>query len=724
MIIIIFSLIVLLMLFIAGIGVLKLSGLDKTIITDKKFIWIAPLTGAIGSICIIQILNAVLAVRSISIIYIMLIIISTFYSKSLFLDCYKAMKQNKYILIIILFAVIILNIPAVLKNDFISIQKVNNDIIYYLSSMDWLLNHPFTGKVIFSKEMPFYSCANYMITQTRFGFDLLGSLLMAMFKLEAYQVFFVLSTMCTILASLTFYFLASFGLKMSSKMSVITLFVVIFSGNWANLISYGYGPQILGIGSLAAFISLLFIIYHNEYIKGIKIILALFIVGTVSIYAEFASYMLIIFIVFALIHYVRNYRYQDKYNKIKYAIESGFLSFIINPVGMYITYKYNLNILKQVSASPSNIDAYKGNFMSFSNIISKIFSIPIEIVPKYATHLLGKFLIILIYMLLMSILVIVLYRIFNKRDSIKYSVIGVLIFFLAYWIYFRKIGLAYGEFKHITSITPFIIVFIMYFIDQWKSKGFLFYLLRITFFIALSTSVVGNYFIIANYYKGCNYYDHDLIELRNVASTNYSTEVMTIDANSYDGIHRISYALKDTKVNLLKSHDSYFNMFQGLDDKKTDYRIKEIFQDGTMLGYAPLEEKIVWKNAKYVISKSENVKESVELIDIIQNKYLINGESVGEQRVIRNRGISYGPYIQLKKGNYKINIKGSNLDLSTYDINSEKGNGVVPKELLKNNNEIEYTFSLDEDVNQIEFRIFNNQEKEISIKSIKIEHFE
>ncbi len=719
--IIIFSILVLLMLFIVGIGVLKLSSLDKKIITNMNFIWISPLIGIMGSICIIQILNVVFAIRIVSIIYLILVITFGLYSRDLLFGCYKAMQKNKVILIIISFALIILNMPAILKNDFISIQKVNNDIIFYLSSMDWLLNHSLMEKVAFSKETPFYSCANYMVTQTRFGFDLFGSLIMAIFKLEAHEVFFVLSTICAILASLAFYFLTSFGLKVSSKISMIAFFLVIFSGNWANLISYGYAPQILGIASLAGFVSFLFVIYHNEYSKGTEIILALFIVGTISVYAEFASYMLVIFIFFAVIHYCINYKYGNKFSEIKYSIKAGFLSFLMNPVGMYIGYKFNLNILKQVSNSPSNIDAYHGKFMTVNSIITKIVSIPVEVINQYNRYILGKLLIVVLYTLLICILVIVAYRIFGKKDSIKYSIIGIMAFFALYWMYFRKVGLAYGEFKHITSITPFIIVFMMYFIDLWKIKGKFYYLLKIIFSIIVVISGVGGFIITNDYYKGCNYYDDDILELRNVINTNYSTDVMTVDANSYDGIHRIVYALKDKDVKLLKDHDSYFSMYQKFDDKKSDYRIKEIFSDGNMLGYSPLEEKIIWKNSKYAIVKRENMIQPIELINVMKGKYLINGESNEDERIIRNNGISYGPYIQLKKGNYKIRIEGNNLDLSTYDINTEKGK-IEPKEISNTSNSIEYTFLIEQDINQIEFRIFNNQEKEISIKSIKIEY--
>ncbi|MFR1904957.1 MAG: hypothetical protein ACLS28_03855 [Clostridium neonatale] len=712
--IIIFAVLLLSIFFIAGISVLKFLKLDESTNEKNEYVYIAPLIGVILIICLTQILNIIFNVKLISTIYIIITPILLYKIRKNIIEYFKIILEKKFILFIIFLAIIILAYPAVRKNQLLSINKSNNDLIFYLSSMDWLLEHSIREKVNFSPEFPFYSCANYIITTTRFGFDILGSLIMGIFNIESYQIFFILSVVSVIIASLSFYFLAIRGLNISNRVANIMILFIMFSGNWLNLISYEYGPQILGIGLLSGFIATIFMLYNeNEYNK-IKWLVSLFIAGTATVYAEFASYMFIIYIIFACLAILKK-----SYLKIKMAIEAGIVSLFINPIGMYIAFKFNINILKQVSESSASIDAYNGVIMPFKRIISKFTSIFIYGNNYFSNDKMNDISIytqisnILSYIIFIVLIIFFIYKLVKKKDKNKPIVILITAFFIVYWIYFRWNGIAYGEYKHLTSIVPFIVVFFMYALNKANIK---FYqsILIISLIYSVGTGIMYSRY----YYNSAYYYDEELVELRDEVEHNYSDFTIGIDSNSYERCHAIVYALKDVKVNI-KTTSSYFNMFQKFDIEDTKYEIKDVMDNGQIDQLDILSENVVWKNNKFAIIENKEKVFPINFEYVLTNEYLINGEIKDNQRIINENGVSYGPYVNLEKGEYSITIEGNNLDLCDYDVNFSNNN-VQTEKIIKTNEKLEYNFVLKDNVKAIEFRIFNNNKEKIILKNIKL----
>lgn len=90
-----------------------------------------------------------------------------------------------------------------------------------------------------------------------------------------------------------------------------------------------------------------------------------------------------------------------------------------------------------------------------------------------------------------------------------------------------------------------------------------------------------------------------------------------------------------------------------------------------------------------------------------------NAEDIGATRYIYPQGKSYGPYVFLPAGEYKVVIKGTNLELAAIDCVSEYGKvSYEILELKQTESEISYRFKLDEPTNGIELRVFNPSAEE------------
>nr|WP_308545436.1 DUF6311 domain-containing protein [uncultured Lachnoclostridium sp.] len=110
-------------------------------------------------------------------------------------------------------------------------------------------------------------------------------------------------------------------------------------------------------------------------------------------------------------------------------------------------------------------------------------------------------------------------------------------------------------------------------------------------------------------------------------------------------------------------------------------------------------------------------------IQLNSNNFLDNGEDTDVGRILRNNGISYGPYIKLIGGKYRVRITGSKLEQSYFDVCY--GGTVVPINInFLEENKIEFDFELIDTVENIEFRIMNHQDEEIIIKNICFKRLE
>lgn len=105
------------------------------------------------------------------------------------------------------------------------------------------------------------------------------------------------------------------------------------------------------------------------------------------------------------------------------------------------------------------------------------------------------------------------------------------------------------------------------------------------------------------------------------------------------------------------------------------------------------------------------------------NNWLINGTDKEGFRYLAPGGISFGPYMSLSAGNYEVKIYGNELNLAEFDLCTESGTTLLPFKIIEHDEDsISYTFSLQEDVENIEFRVFNNSTEIITLDEISVSY--
>lgn len=583
--------------FIIGLGFVRLVKVENQVITSEGFLFFLPVIGILSLICFIQILSIWFSTLIICYIVWFLVIIFTLLFrkdlKTIFINCFN----HKVLLTILLGTILLFSFMSIIKNEMVSIQYYNNDIMYYLSSMDWLQDHNIRQAVEYSPSFPFYKTAEYMIHQTRFGTDLFGSLLMSMFKLEGHQVFTSMGVAFAAVSGFTVYGFSYCVLNLSKRKCLVAVIVTSFSFGWAELIVLQYIPQILGMICLMAFVGMLFIIYDDRF-KGNIVLLALTIVGTATVYAEYSAYLLVIFILVGIEQSI----FQKSVKVTLPAIKAGLLSFLLNPLGMYVAYKFNIAILKTVSDSFSRIDPYRGNIKTFFDVILRLLGFPA--LGQWSQIGINQNLvkiILFIFILLIICIIVKLLFVHYSTKACRLLLIGI--FFGFYEWYFRFQKFAYGEFKHISSIMPLVLVsFVFVFSEFWriiKNRG-----IRSFTATCLIVSILA-----ANLYNICitypypyldrYLYDNELMELRDGEQLIPENEVIGIYGPVED-THAFVYVFKDRPVQIINDEKSYYSKLSSKTDvfptymvRRKDFLTTDIFTN----------RETVWENDKYILEK-------------------------------------------------------------------------------------------------------------------------
>ncbi|MEK4292886.1 hypothetical protein [Paenibacillus sp. FSL R5-0914] len=592
-----------------GLLCFRIFRFDRNLFFNTGFCSFIPVLGAVFLTCIIQLLSLVFPVKVIAPGLLFILICTLYFIKDIGVLWLKTMFENKYLLLIILSSLFILQFPIISKGELLSLQNSNNDIAFYLSSMDWLKSHRITEPIVYSSEVPFNSLANYMITNTRFGTDLLGSFFMCIFQLESHEIFYLFSNTLGTLTIFSCYFLLSYCLDVSKRTSLYTSMIFAAGGLWVFLIFSQYAPQIYGITCLLSFSGLYLVVNPRKKQKGFVFLAALLLVGTLTVYAEYAVYLFFIYVIITLCKIIN----AETGMKIRVLLESlkvGALSFLLNPVGMFIAARFNVNILKSVMVDSGSIDAYFGRMMPFKQLISNLYGAPDYERLKAAVSSFGMFsrtiqlgydfLMIILPLLFLTVICVGMFR---KKNGDKYAVLGIILFFFMNEIYLRLSSNAYAEMKHITTIAPFVVIFFAYFADGWKLKLKKSYIKKIILSCTLIIVAGMNLMTVYQNYKGSNiyYFDHSAMELRNAANMVPLDEPIGITSSSPADKHAIVYALKDVPIKHNKTSEvdySYFSFLAPHQFENTKYSVVSM-QD--YYSFLSNSENVLWHNSKYVL---------------------------------------------------------------------------------------------------------------------------
>lgn len=120
----------------------------------------------------------------------------------------------------------------------------------------------------------------------------------------------------------------------------------------------------------------------------------------------------------------------------------------------------------------------------------------------------------------------------------------------------------------------------------------------------------------------------------------------------------------------------------------------------------------------------ENVKKldaTTMEYELNNSLYVINGEDTEQGRVLHQDGISHGPYIYLPEYEYQITVEGDNLSVLDYDVYSGTyARSLTLDYIITNDNELQYTFQINEDYADWEIRFFNDSNTDAVIRHIYI----
>lgn len=117
------------------------------------------------------------------------------------------------------------------------------------------------------------------------------------------------------------------------------------------------------------------------------------------------------------------------------------------------------------------------------------------------------------------------------------------------------------------------------------------------------------------------------------------------------------------------------------------------------------------------------MKNDVYVADFYSSKWLINGEDLFGKRVLRQGGISYGPYITLVPGTYVVECNGDDMQHISYDATyceNEIYHQFETKVIEQTNEHLIYEFVVEKTAENCEIRVFNNMEKDVELEGLSL----
>lgn len=507
--------------------------------------------------------------------------------------CLQTFLCGKCFLAVLAGVSLIWMLPFLGKNELVSVQVWNNDIIYYLSSMEWLKMHPSTQPVVYDSNHPFFWCAEYMLNRTRIGFDGYGAFMMSLFGRKAHEVFSCLGVVMGLTLLFHVYYLLSTVCKVPKGIRVAVVILAALAGRIEELLIYQYIPQLCGISLFLLFLALLYIFLEGQELRhGVT---ALVISGIIAVYAEFCAYLLVAFLGFTAIAYA-----QGKKETLKKGWLEGVMAILMNPAGTFRAIKINLFVLSNTGDRLDNIDPFYGDISSVLDAAAQLFGVcEISGISGWA----GILYQVIWGLVLAGILFIWEYYLIKIKDAVKKNLIFLVVFWWIYEMYFRWIRYGYGEYKHLISFTVAMIVFSGYvgfrFLSErsdLKAAKALCGIIGIFGIICGSCKLYGNLV-----QRQIFFWDDSLMEVAEAGKLVPWDEPIGLSGNAA-AIHGEVYALREHAAAILSNYISYYPYSE---EASCKYQLYE--KTGKNLEDAE-GQRIVWENGRFCLVEHTNLQ--------------------------------------------------------------------------------------------------------------------
>lgn len=291
---------------VTGIIISKLFKVESKFFNHKGLL-VLPSAGIIFLMCYIELFNLFIPIKWLVYPYIFFIAYGIAKYKDSILGYLKLLFSSKRFLIIITLITLVWLFPLLGKSELASFQIWNNDIIYYLANMEWLQEHASTGKVIYDNSHPLYWCAQYMLDRTRIGFDGYGAFIMSLWGLRAHEIFSCLGILFGITLLFNTYYFLSTVCTVPTEYKLVIIIIIAMAGRIDELLIYQYIPQLCGISFFLLFLSIAFTFFEESdcFKHGL---LAFVLSGIITVYAEFSSYIAVIYLTAIFIAYKKGFK--------------------------------------------------------------------------------------------------------------------------------------------------------------------------------------------------------------------------------------------------------------------------------------------------------------------------------------------------------------------------------------------------------------------------------
>jgi hypothetical protein len=550
---------------------------------------------------------------------IVLIVGSCFYSKEYIGECFQTISKSKIIVFCIVMVPLVLSFPAILRGELLSIQKDNNDISLYLSTMEWYQNHTILDPIVVDPRYPWNELVDMMMNRnkTRLGIDFFGALWTGIFGLEPHQTFSPIGVLFAVMLSLAAYGFAGFALKMSEKSSGYVLVLVGFCSVQFHLLYMQYVPQILGIACLLAFAaSLIKVIFEEE--EKLLFFTSFYLSGVLNVYCEYALHILLLTAVVVVITII----IKKNLKSCVTAVKTGLLSAVCNPVGFFLALRFNFSIFTRVRTNTfNNIDPWSGHEISFSQVwaymlgisdtavirgfLSKIFRNNngiIEIVSNMYN--------IIVPVLFMVVVLLIITAIIKNNNNSKYMLIytGMYAALLLILLYFKLKYFVYGEYKQLVMLFPFMMIMVVYCLESRRynnkiiekiifvgNKAFIIILLLLNL-LQIYRNIRSDFF----------YYDKELADFGTAVNALVPRdEAVGISLENYPITGGALYALRNHAVAIRKKNTSYLGSF--MTNKVTIYDIQHVNNNDIQhVNNNDFNFETLWRDSRYQLVKKGN----------------------------------------------------------------------------------------------------------------------
>lgn len=404
---IIYSLLILVILFFLGFGISYLILPSKV---KKYSFWLIPWFGIIISILFLVILSFLgipVKISSLLLLFSTLIINLFVLIKRKNLIFFGDLKENLVTLILIGGSILFLLNPLIKNSNFpTTISFGNNDITAYVEGADYLIDN--------SIQKSFYTQTNsgvqdILLGSFRFGPTILYSFFSFILNLKPYEISYILQATIFPLVAPLIYLFMNVVYKKTYVGLLLSFFITVFNVNLLYMLYHNFFPHTIFRG-LLCFLLIFILLYFVDFKKKKKeLFLSKYkLIISLGLSAAFFSYQeaMAVFFIIPLVLYVivlvlikKNTIYIDKLLKI------GFITSIINLMSVIYSFRFLFYLF---------LTSTKDQFIGWQLFRSKIpFANPFEALGFYSIHEfppLPNILAIILTILVITVIILGLYK--------------------------------------------------------------------------------------------------------------------------------------------------------------------------------------------------------------------------------------------------------------------------------------------------------------------------